>query len=77
MSLYGRDSQDQQTSLHETITEFSRDGDSTIVYSKYYLREEDKPTVSVKLVIYYREHQCLRRTLVDPLNSVLNRSLQV
>lgn len=56
MSLYGRDSQDQQTSLHETITEFSRDGDSTIVYSKYYLREEDKPTVSVKLVIYYREH---------------------
>jgi hypothetical protein len=56
MSLYGRDSQDQQTSLHETITEFSRDGDSTTVYSKYYLREEDKPTVSVKLVIYYREH---------------------
>jgi hypothetical protein len=56
MSLYGRDSQDQQTSLHETITEFSRDGDSTIVYSKYYLREEDKPTVSVKLIIYYREH---------------------
>jgi hypothetical protein len=56
MSIYGRDSHDQQTSLHETITDFSRDGDSTMVYSNYYLREEDKPTVSVKLVIYYREH---------------------
>jgi hypothetical protein len=56
MSIYGRDSQDQQTSLHETVTDFSRDGDSTIVYSRYSLRDEDKPTVSVKLVIYYREH---------------------
>jgi hypothetical protein len=56
MSIYGRDSQDQQTSLHETVTDFSRDGDSTIIYSKYSLREEDRPTVSVKLVIYYREH---------------------
>ena len=63
MSLYGRDSQDQQTSLHETITEFSRDGDSTIVYSKYYLREEDKPTVSVKLVIYYREHPMFEKNV--------------
>jgi hypothetical protein len=56
MSIYGRDGQDQQTSLHETVTDFSRDGDSTIVYSRYSLRDEDKPTVSVKLVIYYREH---------------------
>jgi hypothetical protein len=56
MSLYGRDGQDQQTSPHETITDFERDGDSTIVYSNYYLKEEDKAAVSVKLVIYYREH---------------------
>jgi hypothetical protein len=56
MSLYGRDGQDQQTSPHETITDFERDGDSTIVYSNYYLKEEDKSAASVKLVIYYREH---------------------
>ena len=56
MSLYGIDGQDQQTSPHETITDFERDGDSTIVYSNYYLKEEDKAAVSVKLVIYYREH---------------------
>jgi hypothetical protein len=63
MSLYGRDSQDQQTSLHETVTDFTRDGDSTIVYSKYYLKEEDKPTVSVKLVIYYREHPMYEKSV--------------
>jgi hypothetical protein len=56
ISLYGRDGQDKQTSLHETVTEFARDGDSTIVYSNYYLRAEDAATVSIKLVIYYREH---------------------
>jgi len=61
MSLYGRDGQDQQTSPHETITDFERDGDSTIVYSNYYLKEEDKAAVSVKLVIYYREHPIYER----------------
>jgi hypothetical protein len=54
--LYGRDDQDRQTGLHETITDFTREGDSTIVYSNYYLREEDEPTICIKLVIYYREH---------------------
>ncbi len=60
MSLYGRDSKEQQTSLHETITDFARDGDSTMVYSNYYLREDDE-TVSVKLTIYYREHPMYER----------------
>lgn len=61
MSLYGRDGQDQQTSPHETITDFERDGDSTIVYSNYYLKEEDKAAISIKLVIYYREHPIYER----------------
>jgi hypothetical protein len=56
IALYGRDDQDKQTGLHETITDFTREGDSTIVYSNYYLREEDAPTVCIKLVVYYREH---------------------
>jgi hypothetical protein len=61
MSLYGRDGQGQQTSPHETITEFERDGDSTMVYSNYYLKEEDKTATSVKLLIHYREHPIYER----------------
>jgi hypothetical protein len=64
MLLYGRDGQDQQTSPHETITDFEREGDSTIVYSSYHLKEEDKVAVSVKLVIYYREHSIYERYIV-------------
>jgi hypothetical protein len=66
MSLYGRDSQDKQTGLHESITEFSREGDSTTVYSNYYLREEDKQSVSVKVVIYYREHPLYEKHIGKP-----------
>jgi len=66
MSLYGRDSQDKQTGLHESITEFSREGDSTTVYSNYYLREEDKQSVSVKVVIYYREHPLYEKHISKP-----------
>jgi len=61
MSLYGRDAQGQQISPHETITEFERDGDSTMVYSNYYLKEEDKTAISVKLMIHYREHPIYER----------------
>jgi hypothetical protein len=61
MSLYGRDAEGQQTSPHETITEFERDGDSTMIYSHYYLKEEDKTATSVKLVIHYREHPIYER----------------
>jgi hypothetical protein len=64
MSLYGRDNQDKPTGLHETVTEFSRDGDSTTVYSDYHLREEDKPSVSVKVVIYYREHPMYEKHII-------------
>jgi hypothetical protein len=64
MSLYGRDNQDKPTGLHETITEFTREGDSTMIYSNYYLREEDKPSVSVKVIIYYREHPMYEKHII-------------